>query len=752
MSTINKRSGTKLPDHFNQDQTGATTIDPGPHIGKIKANRDPASWGRVHVFIPSLGGDESDPKFWRIVGYASPFFGATSMTEKTQNRWDEVAHTYGMWATVPDIDNFVLCVFVNGDPNQGYYFACLPNQFGHHMVPGIASSKYIDQSTIQNPNLQGIYAKDKEPLPVAEFNEDNKNTQTSVFEKYKVEDKPIHEPQALHLVRQGLDRFSKTQYRGYTESTSQRESPSTLFGISTPGALLARSTLYIKDYEIELGAVRAGGHSFIMDDGFVPTSGVDADSESTTKNNLVRLRSSTGHQILMDDSRDLLYIINNQGTGYIEIMGSGHINIYAQNSVNLRTGADINFHADNNINFNAKNFNFRGTETVNIEAGSLYIKGKESATVFGQTLDLGSNGEINISAKSKVGVTAKGELRLHGTKLFLNSGPGNTVTEPNDIEEYKHTETTQEDFGQWVQESEPTLLSISPIVPTHEPWKRTEGDENLPTREFERRDTASPVGNEPKGSIERKSPPAPVIIESFCGDYYVKDSSGNIVKDGSGKPVLNSAGAALDSGPKSALSVGVSKKLPRAWLLRPDAPNPTKAAGPLSLAQTKALMGQIAYTESNWRYQIRGGARNKFLGRYQFGGPALATVGFIKNDWAVKYKNDSVDQPGAWTGKMGVKSAEDYLANPAAQEAAMLALLESNYSAMTRNGAIKNGDDICCVGGMLSVAHLIGPGDDPARKLGAKFWRRTGEGSDANQTTGTTYYNRGRYAVHELAQ
>lgn len=750
MSTINQRSGNRLPSNFRKDTGTSVSIDPGPHIGKIKANQDPASWGRVHVFIPAMGGDESDPKFWRIVSYASPYLGSTSLRGEKENSFYQVSHTYGMWATVPDIDNFVLCVFVNGDPDLGYYFACLPNQFGHHMIPAIASSKFMDLGKISDPNLKAIVNSQPnlEPLPVVEYNENDFNPQG--FERYKFESKPIHEPQAMNLIRQGLDRFSLTGYRGINQSTVQRESPSGVFGISTPGPLLNKKVDYVKGYEIERGATRGGGHSFVMDDGFRANGAVES---GFLNNSLVRLRSTSGHQILLDDTSDILYIINNLGTGWIEINGAGHISIYAQDSVNIRTGNNINLHADKNINFNAGGtFNIRADETINLEAATVNVKGKKYATIFGDNLDLGSNGQLNIFAKGKAGFTSKGELRLHGTKLMLNSGAGNTVTEPNDIDEYKHVETTTNSFGQWVQESEAELRSISLIVPTHEPWQRQVGQPSFPERDFKRKDAPNTYSSGPQNSIERTTPPAPVVIENFCGDYYVKDSSGNVVKDGSGNPVLNSAGAALDPGPKAALFKGVDKKLPKAWLSRPDAPNPSKGVGPLTVAQTKALMGQIAYTESQWRYQIRGGAGNNYLGRYQFGGPALATVGFIKQDWAKTYFNDSINRPGAWTGKMGVKSAEDYLTNPAAQEAAMIALMEANYSTMTRNGAIKNGDDICCVGGMLATAHLIGAGRDVKNNLGALLWRETAKGNDKFKTTGTTYYNRGRYAVHELVK
>ena len=45
---------------------------------------------------------------------------------------------------------------------------------------------------------------------------------------------------------------------------------------------------------------------------------------------------------------------------------------------------------------------------------------------------------------------------------------------------------------------------------------------------------------------------------------------------------------------------------------------------------------------------------------------------------------------------------------------------------------------------MLAASHLIGAG-------GAKTWRNTGGGQDANGTTGTSYFNMGRYAVDVLA-
>jgi hypothetical protein len=734
MSNTNRRIGNRIPSFFNRQMAPGQRVEPGAYIGKIKNNVDPARWGRLQVFIPQLGGIETDSKAWWTVNYASPFFGATSIQNSTENNWESVAHTYGMWYTVPDVDNFVLVMFVNGDPDQGYWFACLPNQFGHHMVPAMASSTNIDVNNIQDPQLQAIAANGA-ALPVAEFNENLEEIDWSTFTERA---KPLHEFQARILVNQGLDRIALTSSRGIIFSTTQRESPSGVFGVSTPGRIINQSTVFSPDLpKYVAGTTRTGGHSFVMDDGDIEGA-----------NSLVRLRTSKGHQILFDDSNDIVYVINSQGTTWLEMTGSGHVNVYAGDSLNIRTGGDINLHADQDININANgSFNVLAKQNIKMQSNDIAVSSKSSTVIYGNELGLGSSGELNISASGTAGFTVGGVLKLQGDKLLLNSGAGETVAEPADITQYKHAETKPDSNQQW-QVEDGQLQSASRIVPTHEPWPRTSGTIDYPST----RGPGSSGRAQPTRDIETTRPAVPVVIENFCGDYFVRDSSGNVVRDSSGQPVLTSEGAALDPGPQAALFVGVTKKLPKSWMTRPDAPNPGSGVGPLSVVQVKALMSQIAYTESAWASR-RGGSRNNYLGRYQFGAPALssASIGFIKPEAVKQYGNDAVNYPGSWTGKMGINSAEDYLKSSAAQEFSMIELLKLNYAAMTRNGAIKNGDNICCVGGMLAVAHLIGAGDDPQRKLGAKYWRRTGGGADAFNTSGTTYYNRGRYAVHDLA-
>jgi hypothetical protein len=65
-------------------------------------------------------------------------------------------------------------------------------------------------------------------LPQAEFNENDPVNMTGAFLTNKL---PVHEPQAEIIINQGLD---TDRVRGAISSSSMRDAPSKVFGISTP--------------------------------------------------------------------------------------------------------------------------------------------------------------------------------------------------------------------------------------------------------------------------------------------------------------------------------------------------------------------------------------------------------------------------------------------------------------------------------------------------------------------------------------
>lgn len=131
------RSGntTKVSEQYNVGAGGGlrTTYDK-VYLGFVKSTYDVMSMGRIKVYIPELCGNMDDPNTWIPCDYASPFAGATDITQTNKNA-NSSQVSYGMSFIPPDVNNQVLVMFINGDPNRGFWFACLFQVNANRMVP-----------------------------------------------------------------------------------------------------------------------------------------------------------------------------------------------------------------------------------------------------------------------------------------------------------------------------------------------------------------------------------------------------------------------------------------------------------------------------------------------------------------------------------------------------------------------------------------------------------------------------------------
>ena len=395
---IDNRIGTKILKNLNASGAPATSISPYPLLGVVKNNLDPTRSGRLQVYIPQMGGNPDDSANWSTVSYASPFQGSTSTeisladTPDTNNAFNSVSHSYGMWMVPPDIGVEVIVLFIAGDPMLGYWLACVNSKLSHHMVPAMAGSTNVD-TTGATANARASYSPGDQ-VPVVEFNENTSAAATNP--NFYNAPKPIHETQYAILKQQGLE---KDVTRGTISSSSQRETPSQVFGISTPGRptndpkddplylnKLAAGTLTENYYRVKS---RKGGHTFVMDDGSV----VGTDQ-------LVRLRTASGHQILMHDTEETIYISHAKGNSWVELTKDGSINIYSKTGFNLRSEGNVNIHSDKNINLNAGgNVNVNKTPIVVANANSL------SDTVFNSITGTWKNTANSLSTISSVAPT-----------------------------------------------------------------------------------------------------------------------------------------------------------------------------------------------------------------------------------------------------------------------------------------------------------------------------------------------------------
>lgn len=402
---------------------------PGPFLAEVTNHLDPSYMGCLEVaLIKTLPSTIKEQGETYVVRYLSPFAGNTSMRFEGTNSSDfnDVQKSYGFWMIPPDVGSTVMVFFIDGDPNQGYYFGCVNEVFKNHMVPGIAASDKVS-ATKEQLDKYGVNL-----LPVAEFHSKSaSNLDSSSPNNFK---KPIH-PFADRLLQQGL---LADPIRGVTSSSARREVPSGVFGISTPGPLDdspgAKRGKVGYQGNTQAPVSRLGGTTFVMDDGDV-----------NGQNELVRIRTRTGHQILLHNSNDLVYIANSKGTAWIELTSNGKIDIFAQDSVSIHTENDFNFKADRDINFHAgRNINIRAEKNMETNIlGYYYLTVDEEAKIsirndlsqtVGESVKLTAGNKFDISVSSDfaltsggaLGIGADGEIAI-GSEGNLNLGSNSNI-------------------------------------------------------------------------------------------------------------------------------------------------------------------------------------------------------------------------------------------------------------------------------------------------------------------------------------
>lgn len=379
---------------LDKDERSGSKIYPGTYVGIVKDNKDVGQRaGRLWVYIPEFQSDEDNPNSWIAVSYASPFYGISPHAPPRDDKDNELAPvtTYGFWAIPPDIGVRVLCTFITGKQTLGYWFAVIPG-LSHSMVPANGAP---DGKT-----------------PVMDLNPyDPKNNNDKDLSAIK------RQPYEALTAQFGAQGLAEDPIRGPITSSSLRESPSRVFGISS------QST------------PEAPGHSFVMDDG-----GEDG------KNKLIRLRTSGGNQITMHDDTGMIYLTNAGGTGWIELSPSGQIDVFGAAGINLATNGELNLHADKNVNIHAgecvKIVGMKGTKVMGGE--ELQLHGKKTMIEGVDSLHVHSCTEMMFTSFGDIHMKAFNYFCLKGKCFYWNSCTAKEAEqvppeEPADVSGYQTT-------------------------------------------------------------------------------------------------------------------------------------------------------------------------------------------------------------------------------------------------------------------------------------------------------------------------
>ena len=677
----------KKPTKASQHNSGgANTIDV-PVIGIVKDNIDPTRSGTLRVFLSNslapLNPNNSDN--WVPVKFLSPFFGKVRSTagDDETGSYKRNPSSYGQWHSPPDIGTKVLCIFNNGDINDGFYIGCVPDPEDLYMIPGIGSSDNIIPNEGEALSYGGATR-----LPATNFNTANRALSQSA--EYLNSPRPVHSYTAAIMAQQGIIR---DPIRGPISSSAQREAASRVgWGVSTPGRPIYEGGFNDETVTGNLdpeqaGAAeklrvisRRGGHSIVMDDGDI-----------VGRDQLVRIRTALGHQILMSDDGQTLMILHSNGQSYIELGKEGTVDVYSTNSINMRSHGDINFHAGRNINLHAD-------EEVNIHSEKIQLDAEEDLLLRAEN-DIKSFalGNYTVRSDSAVALRATGQASLHaggaafvnGSKVNLNSGSAST--KPSSIEKQTlvaHTDTLF-DKQQGFIAAPGKLMSITSRAPAHAPWVNAgqgvdvevslDADEGLP------------------------SAPSPAIRD-VNNDASGQDSTNpnGVVRAASKLPPSKSVSNSIDQNTTNAL-LGI--KAAAASL-------PLITGGPISARDGISPTGRQGNN-----------ATGISLGSYGQRQDQLERAGYLKpgSDKRIQAAAQQLNVTSAtiddyerilpasvFTGKPGASDVGSLIKNTNAQTSAAVCDLQVSQKNMTKIGAISGKEAPSQTTGIVSAASSFG--------------------------------------------
>jgi hypothetical protein len=527
----------------------------------------------------------------------------------------------------------------------------IPTEGINHMVPAIgASRKFALEGSAQASLLSGATQ-----LPVTEIN--SSNPSVALNPRFFDQEKPVHSVLAGIMFQQGL---ITDNIRGPITSNSQRESPSAVFGFSTPGRPVYQGGLddqsitqklssdQVKLQDVQVVA-RRGGHSIVLDDGDL--SGQD---------NLVRIRTSKGHQITMSDDGDCFYVVHANGQTWIELGKQGTVDVYSTNSVNIRTQGTINLHADQDINmFAGGSVNIKSSILKMRSDSTLDISAESNLTIYSQsTVGVRSDGTLALKSAQGGGWDSGSNMSLKAGKIDLNGGSSPpSVRPPAPLRNFQLADTSFNPSSGW-QVTPGSLETIVTRAPTHEPY---------------------PYHNQGVAASTDISAAAPTPLSPQNASVLARAST------------ARPAGA-IDTAAyveQGAASVTV---------------------GSIEPAQVTGLLAQSAAVAN----QPADAVTDAGVGKYAMSPEQLESAGYIKPGTVQQYKSDPATlqsvlaSPTVWTGRDGVTNLQSLLSNTSLQDRVQQEIMVESLAGLQQAGVVTGTESPASLAPFVQAASKFG--------------------------------------------
>jgi hypothetical protein len=488
----------------NGDLTHLTEV---MSVGIVVDTDDPLQQGRLRVFCPAYNDDPKKLFHLPWCAYVSPMGGVVSNQSFARGSVvgssgsDGPVH-YGFWS-VPDIGAHVLVGCINGDARRRFWLGCLPAHQETHTI-GTGRFKH------ENGAVDGPLTSTGNPIQpqydklLEAFNNQNDSaewkTRAAEYQATAVTDRPA--PDKSVYIDDDLETIQNNETDEWVrEILGEHGYDWTSY--KNLGAFLAAK---LHSWSTP------GFHSVSMDD--------------RPFNSRIKIRTSAGNQIILDDTNERMYISTSGGKSWVEMDAAGNIDMFSERRLSVHAEKDLNLSAGESIRMKAGNFismyagDTRGQTPLTEQLAQGEIRMHSAAdthfttegsffTTVGGNLDVDVTGTINFESDGEMYLESLTNIALDAPNIdFRVSGKDTTVNDFIDfLDEYvtefnnfvsvfnshRHTITSGSSMGTTTTPTssasnateindegltpnpDTELAEIAPWtnrVPQHEPWPR----------------------------------------------------------------------------------------------------------------------------------------------------------------------------------------------------------------------------------------------------------------------------------------
>ena len=440
-------------------------------LGEVVDTNDPQQMGRLRVVCPSLGDSMDTPiKDIPWATYITPFGGISDTGSRGRKDHDTTGPVaYGMW-NVPKVGSTVLVTCVDGDTRFRLWLGCVVGQFLPHTMPhgrfdyDAASDQPAGPLSSTEDPIEPLYSE----LTLA-FTQSKDSVTAGLAQKARSSFEfrtrgADYSVAALtnELVESTESSVSSTadnRNKSVTEEDGNVLDVTQGYGESRVEPPLSFAATDNKNYDPQTyNWTTPGFHSISMDD--------------RTENCRIRIRTTHGHQIIMDDTNERMYISTPQGDTWIELDEKGNIDIYGKRNVSIHAEKDINMTTDKTFRVKAKEgihlisedevrIHSKGGNGLNMKSDKeMHIESIQDMHVkTSQVLYLASSSDTNFNISGIGKITTGSTLNLlSGANTYMTAGPDIHLNGPPSVA------------------AQPAVISKESFwtdrVPEHEPWSR----------------------------------------------------------------------------------------------------------------------------------------------------------------------------------------------------------------------------------------------------------------------------------------